>query len=277
VLAAPAAGLAENDLARAMLGERSAADAAVAREALADRPAGAPAERVIAAGGTVVARLDGVDLADARGVVRVRGATLEVGRGEIVGVAGVEGAGQRELLRALAGRGAAIAGTVTAATSVGFVPEDRQREALVLEFSLVENIVLGGAGARRGRIAWRAERARAASLLTEHDVRASGAEAKAGTLSGGNQQKLVLARELGGRPALVVAENPTRGLDVRAAAAVQGALRAARDAGSGVVLHSSDLDEVLALADRVVVVHAGTVRSCPTDREAVGRAMLGLP
>jgi general nucleoside transport system ATP-binding protein len=276
VLAAPAAALGENDLARAMLGERSAADPSVAEAVLAD-PSADPRPEAGTGSGTAVVRLHGVDLADARGVVRVRGATLEVGRGEIVGVAGVDGAGQRELLRALAGRLPAHAGTVTAAASVGFVPEDRQRDALVLDFSLVENILLGGAGTRRGRIRWRAEHARAVSILAEHDVRASGPDAKAGTLSGGNQQKLVLARELSGRPALVVAENPTRGLDVRAAAAVHGALRAARDAGSGVVLHSSDLDEVLALADRVLVVHAGSVRPCPADREAVGRAMLGLP
>jgi simple sugar transport system ATP-binding protein len=273
VLAAPAATLSALGLARAMLGEGSAADPALAGEVL-------PASVALPAalpGDAPVARLAGLSVADDRGVVRLRAATLEVHRGEIVGVAGVEGAGQRELLRALAGRLAPVAGSIAGAPSVGFVPEDRQRDALVLDFSVVENLVLAGAGARRGRIAWDAERRRAAALLAEGDVRASGVEARVGTLSGGNQQKLVLARELGGPPALVVAENPTRGLDVRAAAAVHEALRAARAAGSGVVLHSSDLDELLALADRIVVVHDGVLRASPPDREAVGRAMLGLP
>ena len=273
VLAAPAAALSELALARAMLGEGSVADPALAGEVL-PASAAAPAAHP---GDAPVARLAGVSVADDRGVVRLREATLDVRRGEIVGVAGVEGAGQRELLRVLAGRLAPVAGSIAGAPSVGFVPEDRQRDALVLDFSLVENVVLAGAGERRGRIAWGAERTRAAALLAERDVRASGVEARVGTLSGGNQQKLVLARELGGRPALVVAENPTRGLDVRAAAAVHEALRAARAAGSGVVLHSSDLDELLALADRIVVVHDGVLRASPPDREAVGRAMLGLP
>jgi simple sugar transport system ATP-binding protein len=96
------------------------------------------------------------------------------------------------------------------------------------------------------------------------------------TLSGGNQQKLVLARELEDTPSLVVAENPTRGLDVRAAGEVHERLRQAAMAGAGVLLYSSDLDEVLSLATRIVAVHDGRVREVATDREAAGRAMLGL-
>jgi simple sugar transport system ATP-binding protein len=209
--------------------------------------------------------------------VRIRGAVLEARAGEILGVAGVEGAGQRELLRALTARMTPAAGTVTAPSRIGFVPEDRHRDALILDFDLAENVVLAGAGARRGRIDWGDERRHASMLLAEHDVRASGVKAPARALSGGNQQKLILARELADDPPLLVAENPTRGLDVRAAAAVHGALRTARARGSAVVVHSSDLDEVLALADRVVVVHGGAVRECPADRESVGRAMLGIP
>jgi simple sugar transport system ATP-binding protein len=96
------------------------------------------------------------------------------------------------------------------------------------------------------------------------------------TLSGGNQQKLVLARELRGEVRAVVVENPTRGLDIRATADVHRRLRAARDAGAAVVFHSSDLDEVLALADRIVVLHAGCLHEPPPDRDAIGRAMLGV-
>ena len=273
VLAAPAGPLTERDLARAMLGAGPLADPALAEEVLAEQSRAATAP----AAGAVVARLDGVTLVDERGVERIRGAVLGVRAGEILGVAGVEGAGQRELLRALAARLAPAAGTVATPSRIGFVPEDRHRDALVLDFDLAENVVLAGAGSRRGRIAWSDERRRASILLAERDVRASGMEAPARSLSGGNQQKLVLARELADDPPLLVAENPTRGLDVRAAAAVHDALRAARARGSAVVVHSSDLDEVLALADRVVVVHGGALRECPADREIVGRAMLGIP
>jgi simple sugar transport system ATP-binding protein len=148
----------------------------------------------------------------------------------------------------------------------------------VLEFSLAENVALRGAGARRGRVPWPAIRQHTAALMSDFDIRApSGVMTTAQTLSGGNQQRLVLARELDGRPMLLVAENPTRGLDVRSTAQIQQRLRAARDAGTAIVLYSSDVDEVLALATRVLVVHAGTVREVPQERDLVGRAMLGLP
>jgi simple sugar transport system ATP-binding protein len=128
-------------------------------------------------------------------------------------------------------------------------------------------------------VPWRALGRRTADLLARFDVRAPGPRASARSLSGGNQQKLVVARELAADatpPPLLVAENPTRGLDVRATAAVHERLRAARDAGAAVVVHSTDLDEVLALADRVVAMYGGRVTDVPADREAVGRAMLGL-
>ena len=112
--------------------------------------------------------------------------------------------------------------------------------------------------------------------MTRFDVRASSASAPARTLSGGNQQRLVLARELDAEPVLVVADQPTRGLDLRATADVHERLRQARATGAAVVLHSADLDEILALADRIVVVAQGTLRDVGMDREAVGRAMLGI-
>jgi simple sugar transport system ATP-binding protein len=232
---------------------------------------------IIAPSASAVLRADAVTVTDERGVERVRAATLDVAAGEIVGIAAVEGSGQRELLRALAGRLPVRAGRVVVPPDVGFVPEDRHQDALVLDFPLTENVLLRRAGRLRGLIAWSTERQRTSALLTNHDVRADGPTAIARTLSGGNQQKLVLARELEGAPAALVVENPTRGLDLVAAAAVHRRLRAARDAGCAILLYSSDLDEVLALADRVVVVYAGTVRETPRDREAVGRAMLGAP
>jgi simple sugar transport system ATP-binding protein len=113
-------------------------------------------------------------------------------------------------------------------------------------------------------------------LVQDFDVRTGSVDAPASSLSGGNQQKLVLARELRDQPAVIVAENPTRGLDIRATAAVHERLRRAAREGAAVILYSSDLDEVLSLATRVIAVHAGGVTEVPNDRDAAGRAMIGL-
>jgi ABC-type uncharacterized transport system ATPase subunit len=230
-------------------------------------------------------RADRITLRDETGAERIHEASFTVRPGEIIGVVGVEGSGQRALLRALAGRIAVSSGTLERPAVVGFVPEDRHADAVLLDRTLSENVALRGAGARTGVMEWASFRERTASLLASYDVRATGTESPMRALSGGNQQKLVLARELGA-PAIdssgevaaaLVVENPTRGLDVRATVEVHARLRAARDAGAAVILYSSDLDEVLALAGRTLVVHAGTVREMTLDREAIGRAMLGLP
>jgi simple sugar transport system ATP-binding protein len=113
-------------------------------------------------------------------------------------------------------------------------------------------------------------------VIAEYDVRGGTPETAARTLSGGNQQKFALGRELGASPGMIVIENPTRGLDIRASAAVHGRLRLAAEQGTAVVVYSQDLDEVLALATRVVVVHRGRVRSVSMDRSVIGRAMLGV-
>jgi simple sugar transport system ATP-binding protein len=129
---------------------------------------------------------------------------------------------------------------------------------------------------RHGRVDWRVARARTASLLQEFGVVARGPEATAAELSGGNQQKLVVARELARDPRVVVAENPTRGLDLRATEAIHRRLRAAAAGGAAVLVASSDLDEVLALADRVVVASRGALMEMPpgATRAAVGAAMV---
>jgi simple sugar transport system ATP-binding protein len=229
--------------------------------------------------GDVVFHAEHLGLRDAGGVIRIRDASFSVRAGEIVGVAAVEGSGQQALLRALAGRLPVDAGTLRRPESVGFVPEDRHRDAVLLERTLVENVALRGAGVRRGLLDWRAIAARTRELLRAFDVRAAGAAISMRTLSGGNQQRLVLARELaladGQSGQGIVVENPTRGLDVRSTADVLERLRAARAAGAAIVLYSSDLDEVLALASRVLVVFGGIVREVAPDREVVGRAMLG--
>jgi simple sugar transport system ATP-binding protein len=188
----------------------------------------------------------------------------------------VEGAGQRELLRVLAGRAGISSGSVSVHGDVGFIPEDRHHDALVLEFSQTENVALRGAGGRRGLMDWNTEGERTQHLAAEFDVRGGSPSDPVRELSGGNQQKLVFGRELDARPSLVVAENPTRGLDIRATRDVHARLREAAANGAGVVVYSSDLDEVLSLATRVVVMHGGRLRDVGMDREAVGRAMLGV-
>ena len=140
----------------------------------------------------------------------------------------------------------------------------------------MENVALRGAGVARGRLRWSALERTTASLLSHYDVRADGPRARVETLSGGNQQKLVLARELAGEPPLVVVEQPTRGLDIAASAAIHERLLAARDNGAAVVIASADLDELITLADRLLVTFEGRIREVARDRNEAGRAMLGL-
>lgn len=270
VLADRASSTDEAGLANAMLGNDTTPAAGVLSVAHNETLAS-----ITETHGAPVLVADGIHVADERGVERVRGATLRVHAGEIVGIAAVEGEGQHELLRVLAGRCEPTRGTLTRPDVVGFVPEDRHREALLLDSSLVENVALRGAGARRGRMPWSALRETTASIVKHYNVLASGVQSSARALSGGNQQKLVMGRELNDAPSALVVENPSRGLDFRATAAVRESLRTARDAGAAVVVYSSDLDEVLLLADRMYAMHDGVLTESPNDREAVGRAMLG--
>jgi simple sugar transport system ATP-binding protein len=214
---------------------------------------------------------------EGRGGLAVRGATLEVRSGEIVVVAAVEGNGQRELLRAIAGVVPAVAGTRTIRGPVAFIPEDRTTEALIGEFTLTENLVLSDLATPGG--AWldrRDARARVERLIRAYDVKAAGPAALAQSLSGGNQQKFVNGRALDIGPAVLVAENPTRGLDVRAAAAVHRQIRQAADGGAAVLMHCPDLEEALAVADRIVVMADGRLREVPpgADLRLIGELML---
>lgn len=257
----PASEATEETLVRAMLGEtRTLARA----QPTLPHGIGAP-----------MLSLRNVSVRDESGVERLHGVNFVVRAGEIVGIAAVEGNGQRELLRVLAGRLHPTSGNAARPDVVGFIPEDRRRDALVGSFTLTENVALLNAGRRHGIERWDTHRDAARHIIAEYDVRAHGPGARASALSGGNQQKLVAGRELEGSHAAIVAENPSRGLDVQASATVVARLREARDAGMAVVVYSSDLDEVLEIADRVVVLYAGRLSEVPRDRDAVGRAMLG--
>lgn len=225
--------------------------------------------------GLVVANLERVCAEDVHGITRLRGATLKVRAGEIVGVAGVEGAGQRELIRILAGRQVPTSGSVALPARVGFVPEDRLRDAIIAPMTLTENLALKEAGARHGQMPWPALRARTSAVMRSHEVRAAGPETSASVLSGGNQQKFVLGRELEGFPELLVVENPVRGLDIRAAGQVLQGLREARAAGVAIVMYSGDVEELLAVADRIVVCFGGRVAPVAADPESVARALVG--
>jgi ABC-type uncharacterized transport system ATPase subunit len=231
--------------------------------------------------GRELVRLDSLEVSRESGYgIALRHGSLSVRAGEIVGFAAVEGNGQRELLRAIAGRLTPLRGRLEVARPIGFIPEDRSSEGLIPDLTLAENVVLGyGAEApwiQGGRIRWREARARTADLLEEFGIVASGPKARAATLSGGNQQKLVVARELSKNPAVIIAENPTRGLDVSAAATIHARLRSECERGAAVLFHSSDLDEVLQLAHRVIVVVRGALIEMPftASRAEVGRVML---
>jgi general nucleoside transport system ATP-binding protein len=223
--------------------------------------------------GAPVLALDHVDYMDARGIMRLRDVTLSVRAGEVLGVLGVEGAGQRELLRLLAGRLLPARGRVMRPTRVGFIPEDRLHDALIPSLSLTENLLLAEVGQMRGFVDSRKAAVRTQEVIDRFDVRAEGPEAAAADLSGGNQQKFVVGRERMLSGDALVAENPTRGLDLVAAARVLEELTTPpQGTRPAVVIHSSDIDEVLTVATRVVVCFNGTVREIPWPADAEDRA-----
>jgi general nucleoside transport system ATP-binding protein len=231
---------------------------------------------------------------DRGGVLALDGVSLALRPGEILGIAGVEGNGQTELVEAIAGlrpvrRGCIrLAGTNLGPASVrarfaaglAHVPEDRHRRGLVLDLTVAENLILGREDEVAALAFWPgALAARAAPVLERHDVRPARPEAAAGTLSGGNQQKVVVARELGRKARVVLAAHPTRGVDVGAVARIWQELRAVRATGAAVLLVSADLAELFALADRLLVLYRGRVaaeldpRTVTTDE--VGLYMTG--
>jgi len=245
----------------------------------------------------VVLKVSNLNVTDDRKLLAVKDLSLEVKAGEILGIAGVEGNGQRELVQAITGLRKIDSGKVEInnidATKlsphkihelgVAHVPEDREKDGLVAGYSIADNSVLNRfdekefskAGVRQ----FTAIRALAKKLVEKFDVRTPSIDTSAGSLSGGNKQKLVIARELIWNPKLLIAAQPTRGVDVGSIEFIHNQIVAARDSGSAVLLVSAELDEVLGLADRVAVMYAGKIVKVLDEKDAernkVGRLMAG--
>jgi len=234
--------------------------------------------------------------ADDRGLPAVRGVSFDVRAGEIVGIAGVDANGQSELIEAITGLRAPAEGSVrvggrdlegsgvrrTLDAGVGHIAEDRHRRGLVLEFTLAENLCLREyrtpALSRRGWLSPRLMSGRARGLLSEYDVRGGTPETLAASLSGGNQQKVVIARELSANPDVLIAAQPTRGLDVGAIEFVHRRLVEERDAGRAILLISLELEEIRSLSDRVMVIYEGEIVAeldPSSSEEDFGVAMTG--
>jgi ABC-type uncharacterized transport system ATPase subunit len=241
-----------------------------------------------------VLAVDSIDCDSDRGIQALKDVNLTVYAGEIVGVAGVDGNGQRELAECIVGlrqptsgairiENELVAGVVSDTSLLGYIPEDRRRTGLVLDLSVAENLVLKTFGeppyTRRGILRWKAMRERAGVLIKEYDIRVPNPMVPLRHLSGGNQQRVVVARELGAKPVLVVASQPTRGLDVASVEAVHNTLLRERNRGAAVLFVSTELSEVMALSDRIVVMFGGEIMG-ELDAETaevyeIGELMLG--
>jgi ABC-type uncharacterized transport system ATPase subunit len=263
--------------------------AAAPATAPAAQPTGGPAARLTVSG--LVVHND-------QGVPAVRGVDLRVGAGEVLGVAGVAGNGQVELAEALAGArpvhagrvevdGADLAGAQTRrwlTAGVAYVPEDRHRDGILGAASVTDNLLLGSqrspAYRRGGLIDWRRAREHSRTTIERYAIKTPSSEAPAGNLSGGNIQRLVLARAFEREPSVLVLQNPARGLDLRSTQFVYDRVHEARDRGCAVVLISEDLDELSLLADRLVVLYSGEVvgesHRGNYDAYALGRLMAGV-
>ena len=271
--------------------EQSLARAMVGREVLLR------VEKQPAQAGDVLLEVEDLWASDDRGIEKVRGVSFQVHAGEIVGIAGVDGNGQTELIEALTGLRRADRGVIRVGgrelhhastrdvldAGLGHIPEDRQRRGLVLEFSLAENIALHDYAEPPdskwgwlfpGRLVERASR-----LIKEFDVRGGGPLTRAGALSGGNQQKVVAAREIARDPKALIAAQPTRGLDVGAIEYLHRRLVTERDEGRAILLVSLELDEIFSLSDRILVLYEGEIvghHEGEVSEEQIGFEMVGL-
>jgi simple sugar transport system ATP-binding protein len=276
----PREGATEASLARAMVG----------RDVLL-RIDKAPAQP-----GEVLLSVRDLHVRDERGLPKVSGVSFDVRAGEIVGIAGVDGNGQTELIEAITGLMKTESGVISVAgrevhnanarqmldAGVGHIPEDRQRRGLVLDFSIAENIALHDyakpPSAKWGWLFPNRLVERAARLIREFDVRGGGPLARAGGLSGGNQQKVVVAREISRDPKVLIAAQPTRGLDVGAIEYLHRRIVTERDEGRAVLLVSLELEEIMSLSDRILVLYEGEIageHSGDVSEEQIGLEMLG--
>ena len=255
-------------------------------------------EKGVANPGKPVLTVKGLEVFDDRNLLAVKGVDLEVRSGEIFGIAGVEGNGQRELVEAICGMRERAKGEVLvsgAATKdmhphavheagVSHIPEDREKHGLVSSYSISDNLILNQfdqAPFARGWFRNMGEIRKNADLLVKKfDIRTTSPAALASSLSGGNKQKVVIARELSQDLQVLIAAQPTRGVDVGSIEFIHKQLIAARDNGAGVLLVSAELDEIISLSDRIAVMSAGKIvaiiDSEGADRDYIGRLMAGL-
>lgn len=240
--------------------------------------------------------ITGVSASNDAGAEAIHGIDLALARGEIHGVSGVAGNGQTELAEAITGvrtvtagsvrlDGAELAGRPTAAwlaAGVAYVPEDRQRDGILPAASIAENLLLGShkAARRRGLIDWRTAKADATTVIDEYSIRAPDFRTPAGQMSGGNIQRMILARAFRRHPRLLLLHNPTRGLDIASTQFVYERVREAAAGGTTVVVISEDLDEILALAERISIIYSGsivdTIDRAGADPYHLGRLMTGV-
>jgi simple sugar transport system ATP-binding protein len=270
----------------------------VDQRGLAEMMVGRPVELTVAKGtaepGEAVLEVTDLVVLDEREHPAVNGVSFRVRAGEIVGIAGVQGNGQTELVRTLTGMRAPLSGSIKLAgeevagagprhmhkLGVAHVPEDRLRHGLVTSFTIAENIVLDSYHSRpysRGMVMdWGKTREEARRLVDQFDVRTPSIEVKAANLSGGNQQKVIVAREFG-RPdvKLAIASQPTRGLDVGSIEYIHSQIVAQRDRGAAILIVSTELDEVMALSDRLLVMYRGRIVA-ELDPQQVTPADVGL-
>jgi general nucleoside transport system ATP-binding protein len=247
--------------------------------------------------GRTVLKIGGLIVDDDRGIRAVDGVDLEVRAGEVLGVAGVQGNGQTELVEAVMGLRVPRAGSITVdnenligmttkqilRSAIGYVPEDRSLDGVIREFSVAENLVLDMYDRPPYGNAFRLDPAAIASSARERveqfDIRTSSPDSAVSTLSGGNQQKVVVAREMSRPLRLFIAAQPTRGVDVGSIEFIHNRIVAERDNGTAVLVVSSELDEVVGLADRIAVMYRGRILaivSPDTPREEIGLLMAGV-
>ena len=246
--------------------------------------------------GDVLLEIDGLNVLDDRGLPVVKDVSLSVRAGEIVGIAGVDGNGQSELIEAVTGLRKRESGRIVIGgheverptarrmldAGLGHIPEDRQRRGLVLEFTIAENTQLHDYNRQPvSHYGWLfpkrfVEQAR--RLIQEFDIRGGGPATKASALSGGNQQKVVAAREIARDPKVLIAAQPTRGLDVGAIEYLHRRIVEERDEGRGILLVSLELEEILSLSDRILVIYEGEIvgeHGADASEEEIGMEMLG--